>query len=129
MILGKYAAERTFQSLPLQVYLPSEPSEGLTTSGGIMQLDTTRLKKLFGKTERFTEEDLKVLREDVAMIGHFSSKADYVEVRMSVELIDAIGRLDATSTRLIKTTNWLSVTILALTVVGVVVAILAYIKA
>ncbi len=94
-----------------------------------MQLDTTRLKKLFGKTERFTEEDLKVLREDVAMIGHFSSKADYVEVRMSVELIDAIGRLDATSTRLIKTTNWLTVTILALTVVGVVVAILAYIKA
>ena len=29
MILGKYAAERTFQSLPLQVYLPSEPPECL----------------------------------------------------------------------------------------------------
>ena len=93
-----------------------------------MQLGTGRLRKLFEKTERFTRADLNVLREDVAMIRHFSSKADYIEIRMTVELIDAIGRLDATSTKLIRQTNRLTLAILALTVVGVIVAILTYLK-
>lgn len=94
-----------------------------------MQLDTARLKTLFEKTARFTHEDLDVLREDVALISHFSGKADYIEVRMTVELIDAIGRLDVTSTKLIRKTNWLTVAILALTAVGLVVAVLTYFKA
>ena len=94
-----------------------------------MQLDTARLKTLFEKTARFTKEDLDVLREDVALISQFSSKADYIEVRMTVELIDAIGRLDVTSTKLIRKTNWLTVAILALTAVGLVVALLTYFKA
>ena len=94
-----------------------------------MQLDTTRLKTLFEKTGRFTQEDLGVLREDVALISQFSSKADYIEVRMTVELIDAIGRLDVTSTKLIRQTNRLTVAILALTAVGLVIALLTYFKA
>lgn len=94
-----------------------------------MQLDTARLKRLFEKTGRFTEKDLDVLREDVALISHFSSKADYIEIRMTVELIDAIGRLDVTSTKLIRKTNWLTVAILVLTAVALVVAILTYFKA
>jgi len=92
------------------------------------KLDTTRLKEVFGNSNRFGEKELRILREDSGWIGHFSSKADWVETRMTVELIDTIRQLDETSTRLITTTNRLTSVILGVTVVGVVLAAISLFK-
>jgi hypothetical protein len=82
-----------------------------------------RIRGVFSSKGRFSSADLQILREEAGNIGQLSSKSDYVEVRMTAELIDTIRQLDETSTKLIKTTNALTRKILALTIVGVVVAV------
>ncbi len=88
-----------------------------------------RIRDVFSSKNRFGSDDLQILREEAGNIGQLSSKSDYIEVRMTAELIDTIRRLDDTSAKLIETTNALTRKILILTIVGVVVAVVGLVVA
>lgn len=76
------------------------------------------IRSVFSKNQKLTGPDIQVFRENAEAFNHISSrKAD--DVRIQVELIDAIRSLDEASGKLITKTNWLTGVILALTVVGV----------
>ena len=82
-----------------------------------------QLQKAFQAKDAFTAEDLDILRKNCGDIPYLSSRGDWVTFRMDVELIDAIRKLDETSTNLVSTTNRLTAVMLAVTIVGVIATI------
>lgn len=87
-----------------------------------------RLRRIFSNPARFGKEELQILREDCGHIPLLVTGGNWVETRLTTELIDCIRQLDQTSTRLIKTTNKLTavnlVVAIVVGVVGVGVAVL-----
>jgi hypothetical protein len=83
-----------------------------------------KFSRVLSKAGKLNKEDLEVLRQNIGSIPQLrDGRGDWVVTRMEVELVDAITRLDETSTQLITTTNRLTRKILWLTVVGVAVAL------
>lgn len=89
-----------------------------------MSKESDTLKEIFLSIRKLTEEDLDSLRKYMAAIPSLTGQnADWVRVRMEVELIDDIRLLDKTSTRLINTANNLTKVMLGIGVVGVIATI------
>ena len=80
------------------------------------------VRQVLAKEQKLTGNDLQILRNNTAGVTLLSGKSDYFIFRMEVELIDAIRSLDEASAKLITTTNRLTTVILAVTVVGVLLA-------
>ena len=81
------------------------------------------VKAVIDKFQKLTAEDLRTLRECTDIMPSMTGRqADWLVMRMEIELIDAIRSLDDSSTRLVTTTNRLTAVILALTFVGVLLA-------
>ena len=71
-----------------------------------------------------TKEDLDGLRQNVTVIPQMTGlQGDWIGVRMQVELIDAMGQLDETSTTLITTTKKLTKAMLFVALVALFVTI------
>ena len=92
----------------------------------------------FGAPQRFTREDLVQLRESMPAIAHGAKTELHShtrELRMGIELLEvltdlreAIERMNASSTALVRTTNRLTAVILIITVLGVAATVMALLK-
>jgi hypothetical protein len=82
----------------------------------------TRLRLILEKERSFTSEDLQTLRENTPAAASLSGKSDYFVFRMEIELIDAIGKLDRTSSRLARIGIWVTAVGVGLAVVQIVLA-------
>lgn len=69
---------------------------------------TKAVREVLEKNQPLAEIDLQVLRENTAAASGLSSKADYFSFRMEIELIDAIRKLNETSTRLARVGIWVT---------------------
>ena len=87
------------------------------------------VRQVLAKEEKLTGDDLQILRHNTAGAAAMSGKSDYFVFRMEIELIDAIRSLDEASAKLITTTNRLTAVILAVTVVGVLLAVVQIVLA
>jgi hypothetical protein len=84
---------------------------------------------------RITVEDIDKLRATLYQIGNYTDTTHrYAETRFTLELIDCLIRanesikaMDATSTKLINTTNDLTKSILRLTAAGLIIGSLGLI--
>ena len=79
--------------------------------------------KVLGKELPLTREDLQVLREVTAVVRDLSG-VDWLNFRMSVESIDAAMKLETAITKLDRTSTCLAAVGIAVTVTGVVLAVL-----
>jgi len=97
----------------------------------------TRLMKLVCKTEKYSAEDLQVLRETLVAMGGMSQPQtpDYLKVRTTIELMDDVRLLDASiwkfdqsSTELAKRILWLTWVYTVVAVLGLGVGVLALLR-
>ncbi len=94
-----------------------------------MDISGEAIRQVLRKEQKLTADDLQILRKNTAGVAVMSGRSDYLVFRMEVELIDAIRALDEASAKLITTTNRLTAVILAVTVVGVVLAVIQIVLA
>ncbi len=98
-----------------------------------MPMTPEQLFELLSKPDRFTLEDLRRLRQGLLGASASFSRTEnavWLNSRLSVETIDSlvelngsIRNLDASTGKLVKTTNKLTTYILLLTGVGLIVAL------
>jgi hypothetical protein len=80
-------------------------------------------RALISKSDKYDPDDISMMRELLPQVRTLSTDdRDQVSLRLTVELIDAITRFDAVSSRLIRTTNRLTIVILVVTAFGVLLA-------
>jgi hypothetical protein len=78
----------------------------------------------------FTAVELDKLRNDIPSLSDHSERTQgIVHARINIELLDAIRRFDEGSTKLVNTTNALTVKILRLTWVSLVISVVSLIVA
>lgn len=90
---------------------------------------------LFATDRRLTREDLSQLRANIPALAHGAKSglhSNIRELRMDIELLEvlteareSIDRLNASSTALVKITNWLTGVMLFFSGVGLVLTWLA----
>ena len=82
---------------------------------------TNKIKHLLGKNSSLSNEEIQVLRENVCVYPYLVSNSDPVRWRMEIELLEAIQKLNRTSTYLMAVG-------IAVAVVGVLVTVAGLLK-
>jgi hypothetical protein len=94
-----------------------------------------RLRQVFSSPASFGKKELQILREDCGAVQNLVTSGNWVETRLTAELIDSIRQFDQTSALLIETTNKLSAVALGVaivvgvaTVAGVAIAAIQFLQ-
>lgn len=84
-----------------------------------------KVKEVLNKNLPLMADDLQTLRESAGIVAYLTSNHDPIAWRMEIEFLDAVRKLDESSTRLSTVGNRLAFVATVATVIGVFIAIFA----